>query len=84
MLLAGKILTLLEPQDHSTFYSGMQRGSTTRRFCLQNHCIWKTLMWPAARKGIWQDYTFIARKLYSSVWDLLSTGTFIEETGVSI
>ena len=37
-----------------------------------------------ARKGIWQDYTFIARKLYSSLWDLLSTGTFIEETGVSI
>ena len=42
--------TLIKPQDHSTVYSGMQRGSTTRRFRLRGDCIGKILMWPAPRK----------------------------------
>ena len=37
--------------------SGMQRGSTTRRFSLQSDCIEKILMWPASRRHTWTPTT---------------------------
>ena len=44
-----KTLILVKPQDHSTFYSGMQRESSTKRFHSQNDFI-KMLMWPASKR----------------------------------
>ena len=54
-------------------------GSQTTEHLLQSCPIYKLL-----RKGIWQDHTPIACKLYGSLGDLWGTATFIGETGVSI
>ena len=54
-------------------------GSQTTEHLLQSCLLYEPL-----RKGIWPDYTPVARKLYGSLGDLRCTATFIEETGVSI
>ena len=54
-------------------------GSQTTKHLLQSCPIYEPF-----KKGIWQDHTPVARKLYSSLVDLRCTATSIEETGVSI
>ena len=54
-------------------------GSQTTKHLLQSCPIYEPF-----KKGIWQDHTPVARKLYSSLVDLRCTATLTEETGVSI
>ena len=54
-------------------------GSQTTEHLLQSYPFYEPL-----RKEIWSAHTPVARKFYSSLGDLLSTATFIKETGISI
>ena len=54
-------------------------GSQTTEHLLQSCPTYEPL-----RKGIWPDYTPVARKLYRSLRDLRCTATLIGEAGVSI